>query len=117
MQCCFNGVIANLRVLPSGEQSLVTLTVTPDLIINRSHVKHFALSDSHLFLPASDNACLYGVTDWDVVSSTDPNVHALLWMAEAAIDMIGIAIGFEGTKSAVNYFFLSRSSSQKKKSS
>lgn len=47
----------------------------------------------------------------------DPNIHALLWMAEAAIDMFGMAIGFEGTKSAVSYFFVSQTSSQKKKSS
>ena len=47
----------------------------------------------------------------------DPNVHALLWMAEAAIDMVGIALGFEGTKNAVNYFFVSGGSSQKRKSS
>lgn len=47
----------------------------------------------------------------------DPNVHALLWMAEAAIDMFGMAFGFEGTKRAVTHFFASGGSSQKKKTS
>ncbi|KAL3160895.1 hypothetical protein ABBQ38_009287 [Trebouxia sp. C0009 RCD-2024] len=47
----------------------------------------------------------------------DPNVHALLWMAEAAIDMFGMAIAFEATKHAVSYIFVSGSASQKKKSS
>ena len=47
----------------------------------------------------------------------DPSVHALLWMVEAAIDMFGMAIGFEATKNAVSYFFVSGSASQKKKSS
>lgn len=47
----------------------------------------------------------------------DASTHALLWMAEAFVDMIGMAIGFEAGKHAVNYFFLARSSNQKKKSS
>ena len=49
--------------------------------------------------------------------AADASTHALLWMAEAFVDMIGMAIVFEAGKHAVNYFFLARSSNQKKKSS
>ncbi|KAL0050362.1 hypothetical protein WJX82_009723 [Trebouxia sp. C0006] len=47
----------------------------------------------------------------------DPNVHALLWMAEAVVDIIGMGIGIEAAKHAINYFFSLGASSQKKKSS
>ncbi|DBA85147.1 TPA: hypothetical protein ACH3X2_005865 [Trebouxia sp. C0005] len=47
----------------------------------------------------------------------DPNIHALLWMAEAVVDIIGMGIGIEAAKHAINYFFSSGASSQKKKSS
>ena len=53
----------------------------------------------------------------DSLPAADASTHALLWMAEAFVDMIGMAIGFEAGKHAVNYFFLARSSNQKKKSS
>ena len=47
----------------------------------------------------------------------DPNVHALLWMAEAMVDIIGMGIGIEAAKHAINYFFSAGASSQKKKTS
>lgn len=47
----------------------------------------------------------------------DPTTHAMLWMVEAVIDIIGMGIGIEAAKHAINYFFLAGSATQKKKSS
>ena len=44
-------------------------------------------------------------------------MHALLWMAEAMVDIIGMGIGIEAAKHAVNYFFSVGASSQRKKTS